>query len=462
MAARLIGRFASILVLSMLLAPISRANSQSMELKNETLSVAARFGLQLPEQVHDLQKGALTTGFSRLFKRVKDLSAERVSKYAKARPSEYLALVRYIERLRTENYISGDQATTLQSAATQGLAIRLQTNQNSKIRVLNLDQKDDGLVMSTTYISSFADQQLKQETQPTVSTPELDYALKVFKAALAGEDVEKMAISDSKEALKQEVSQQSEEGLKSIFKNAKVDISKIDGSKPEFEVGVIASVREGDNSNTFQQTTINSVDGLTTLNIGLGHRVFPSDDKWFAGANIFYDQEFPENHQRASVGIEVVSLPVSISSNYYKALSGYTAYEDYVREKPADGYDAKISVALPYLPGVKASYETSRWNFDGVEDLERETYGLTGQLSKNFSVTVENAEYSDGRENERRIQLGYQWNPSGNEPPTIFDVSSEPWIFDSVATEKYKFVDRENRIIKQSDRRRFIVRIGSK
>jgi hypothetical protein len=56
MASRLIGRFASILVLSMLLAPISRANSQSMELKNETLSVAARFGLQLPEQVHDLQK----------------------------------------------------------------------------------------------------------------------------------------------------------------------------------------------------------------------------------------------------------------------------------------------------------------------------------------------------------------------------------------------------------------------
>jgi len=49
MAARLIGRFASMLVLSMLLAPISRANSQSMDLKNETLSVAARFGLELPK-----------------------------------------------------------------------------------------------------------------------------------------------------------------------------------------------------------------------------------------------------------------------------------------------------------------------------------------------------------------------------------------------------------------------------
>ena len=114
-----------------------------------------------------------------------------------------------------------------------------------------------------------------------------------------------------------------------------------------------------------------------------------------------------------------------------------------------------------HLPGVRASYETSKWfGEDGAPDLKRETYGLTGQLSKNLAVTVEKAEYSDSRDDEERVRLSYQWSPADMNPPTLFELKEEPWVFDTVDHLKYQFVERENRIIKHKQRK-FSVRIQS-
>ena len=425
----------------------------------ETVQIASRYGLEIPIQVGDVQKPRLDSEFSRLFRKVKDLSPSNVKKYVEARPTEYHALIRYIERLEKENYILPEKASSLKRASTQGLAVRFAKRVQPRLPVLLFDGSENTSVMSTTYVNDFADKELQVEKPAEPSTPELDHALKLFKAAMNGQDVEKLVIDEVRDEAQEAIADQTENALSKTFKNAKVDIVGIDNSNPEFEIGFVASIKETEDTTTFQQTTVNAYDGRTTLNLGIGHRLMSEDRRWMTGFNAFYDHEFPDNHQRASLGLELISTPLSLTGNYYRGVSGYKSDKDGGEQKPVDGFDAKLSAALPYLPGVKASYETSKWfGEDGVADLTRETYGLTGQLSKNFSIAVEKAEFSDNRDDQESVRLSYQWSPSDHEPPTIFDVSAEPWIFDSVESERYRFVDRENRIIKQ---RKFSVRIGA-
>ena len=428
----------------------------------ETVQIASRYGLEIPIQVGDVQKPRLDSEFSRLFRKIKDLSPPNVRKYVEARPTEYHALIRYIERLERENYILPQKASSLKRASTQGLAARFAKRAQPGLPVLLFDGSENTSVISTTYVNDFANKELQVEKPSEPSTPELDRALKLFKAAMNGQDVEKLASDEVEDAAKEAIAEQTEGALSKTFKNAKVDIIGIDNSHPEFEVGFVASIKETEDTTTFQQTTVNAYDGRTTLNLGLGHRLMSKDRRWLTGFNAFYDHEFPNNHQRASMGLELISSPLSMTGNYYQGVSGYRSDKDGREQKPIDGFDAKLSAALPYLPGVKASYETSKWfGEDGIADLTRETYGLTGQLSKNFSIAVEKAEFSDNRDDQESLRLSYQWSPSDYEPPTIFDVSAEPWVFDSVESERYRFADRENKILKQRELRKFTVRIGA-
>ena len=428
----------------------------------ETVQIASRYGLEIPIQVGDVQKPRLDSEFSGLFRKIKDLSPSNVKKYVEARPTEYYALIRYIERLERENYILPDKASSLKKASTHGLAIRFAKRVQPRLPVLLFDGSENTSVISTTNVNDFADKELRVEKPSEPSTPELDRALELFQAVMNGQDAEKLAIDEAKGEAREAIAQQTESALSKIFKNAKVDIVGIDNSKPEFEVGFVASLDEMENATTFQQTIVNAFDGRTTLNFGMGHRVMSQDRRWMTGLNAFYDHEFPDNHQRASLGLELISTPLSLTGNYYQGISGYKSDANGGEQKPVDGFDAKLSAALPYLPGVNASYETSKWfGEDGVADLTRETYGLTGQLSKNFLIAVEKAEFSDNRDDRESVRLSYQWSPSDHEPPTIFDVSYQPWIFDSVESERYRFVDRENKILKQRESRKFIVRIGA-
>ena len=432
------------------LQPSGHVNSSVDTRASDTVETASRYGLEIPFQVGDLQKPRLGSEFSRLFRRVNDLSPDNVSKYVEARPTEYLALIRYIDRLSAESYILPTTADTLKNASTQGLSARFKRKTRPQSLPLRFNNDAGTSVISTTYVSDFADKELKAEEPAKPSTPELDYALKVFKAAMNGQDVEKLALSDAKTLAKDRIEDEAESALSRTFKNAKVDIVGIENSKPEFEVGFVASVAETENTTTFQQTTVNAYDGRTTLNLGVGHRIMSDDRRWMTGFNAFYDHEFPYDHQRGSLGLELISKPLSLTGNYYRGISGYKADKDGQEQKPIDGYDAKLSVALPYVPGVKASFETSKWiGEDGVDDLTRETYGLAGQLSKNLSILYEKAVFSNDRGDDHSVRLSYQWSPSHYTAPTIFDLSPEAWSFDSIESERYSFVDRENRIIKQ-------------
>jgi len=425
----------------------------------ETVELAKSYGLSIPAQVGELQRPVLSSEFFSLFKTIRDLSWSNISKYVKARPMDYWAVIQYLNELDRNDYFHKGQADSLRQAATEGLNQRLYRKPSQTLIFSSFGHEQPSRTLSTTFLEELTDTAMEKEPVKKIETPELDYAIKLFKAAMNGQDVEKLVQADAEVELKEQVQEESESLLGSFAETAKADITGINGSKPEFEIGVVISLNETEDSTTFQQTTINGYDGRTTVNAGIGYRTFSEDHRWMRGINSFYDHEFPNNHQRASVGIELISTPLGLSGNYYKGISGYKTDKDGGQQKPVDGYDAKLSAALPYLPGVRASYETSKWfGEDGAADLKRETYGLTGQLSKNLAVTVEKAEYSDSREDEERVRLSYQWSPAETNPPTLFDLNEEPWVFDTVDHLKYQFVERENRIIKQ---RKFSVRIQS-
>jgi len=447
------------LTCAVLIVGTALAKPTISERPSQTVALAASYGLTIPVQVGELQRHDLSSEFFLVFRKIRDLSPANVSKYVKARPMEYWAVVNYLDQLDANDYFLVDQVDGLRLAATEGLGQRVYRKSQSRLPISFYGHDQATSVLSTTYLDVLEDQKIVEEPIKKIETPELDYAIKLFKAAVNGQDVEKLVQADTKVELKEQVQEESKSLLGSFAETAKVDITGINGSKPEFEIGVVISLNETEDSTTFQQTTINGYDGRTTVNAGIGYRTFSEDHRWMRGINSFYDHEFPNNHQRASVGIELISTPLGLSGNYYKGISGYKTDKDGGQQKPVDGYDAKLSAALPYLPGVRASYETSKWfGEDGAADLKRETYGLTGQLSKNLAVTVEKAEYSDSREDEERVRLSYQWSPAETNPPTLFDLNEEPWVFDTVDHLKYQFVERENRIIKQ---RKFSVRIQS-
>ena len=291
----------------------------------------------------------------------------------------------------------------------------------------------------------------EQQKTTQTDTAELDYAVKIFQAALEGKDVEAMAASDVERSAGNLAEQVVESSMQRTFRNASVEISGFSEGNPDFEIGYVASIWEKDDDVAFQQTTINSRDGRTTLNAGMGYRILSDTQNWMTELSAFYDHEFPNDHQRYGVGMALHSRPINLAANYYEAISDYKTDRDGGEAMPLDGYDAKLSIALPYLPGVLATYETSEWyGLDGTDDLTRNTAGIKGQLSKNFSLTYEQAEYSDDRDDTERLSLTYNWRPDGDEPPTLFDVTDEPWEFDSVAYKKYSFVERENKIVKQT------------
>ena len=100
-----------------------------------------------------------------------------------------------------------------------------------------------------------------------------------------------------------------------------VEISYTTGlyGKPTTGVLVVAPLSDrSDVKNTlFTQVSTFYTDNRTTVNLGLGYRRLEWDNKLLLGANLFYDHEFPYDHQRTSVGLEARTTAGEINFNQY-------------------------------------------------------------------------------------------------------------------------------------------------
>lgn len=242
------------------------------------------------------------------------------------------------------------------------------------------------------------------------------------------------------------------QGLNGIFDKAEFNMEFNDGT-PEFELGALKAYDE-DNANAFlfNQIGINRYDSRTTLNLGLGYRMLNADQTWMGGLNAFYDQEFPDDHKRSSVGVELVSSALQLRANKYHAITGFITDKSGTNQSALNGDDVSLKVSLPYLPGAFAKYTKYKWEgLESAADSKGKKYALGGNLSDNLSLNIERTDYDDtSKTDKNRIELSYVWN-FGNESkrPTVFDTTDSAYQLTKLTTQKYDLVERENRIAKQ-------------
>ena len=241
-------------------------------------------------------------------------------------------------------------------------------------------------------------------------------------------------------------------GLNSIFDKAELNMEFNDGT-PEFEIDVLKAYDENNpNAFLFNQIGINRYDERTTLNLGIGYRMLNADQTWMGGVNAFYDQEFPNDHKRSSIGVELISSAVQLRANKYRAITGFITDKSGTDQSALDGNDASLKVALPYLPGAFLEYTKYEWKgVDGATDSKGKKYALGGNLSDNLSLNVIRTDYDDvTTKDKNRVELSYNWN-FGNEGkrPTVFDTTATAYQLTKLTTQKYDLVERENRIAKQ-------------
>ena len=116
--------------------------------------------------------------------------------------------------------------------------------------------------------------------------------------------------------------------------------------KPSFNIMSVTELIKIDSGTIFNQTSITTHDDDETVNIGLGIRKLLNDNKVLIGSNIFYDQQFTNNHKRTGAGVEAISSVFDIRGNYYNAISGSKNTTE-GSERALDGWDTQIDYHLP-------------------------------------------------------------------------------------------------------------------
>ena len=148
------------------------------------------------------------------------------------------------------------------------------------------------------------------------------------------------------------------------------------GREDLVQIDTVMSLWDGDSTSLFGQAGLQSRDGEGGLHAGLGYRAQPVAGI-VLGANAFYDYLSDPEVSRYSLGLEVRSLLMDISGNWYQGLSDETLSDGRIAYSP-DGFDVEFAGRLPYMPYLEATGRFYRWEGEGSDpdDLNGVEYGL--------------------------------------------------------------------------------------
>ena len=111
------------------------------------------------------------------------------------------------------------------------------------------------------------------------------------------------------------------------------------------------------------------------------------------GANIFYDHEFPQDHQRYSIGIEAKGSVLDFSLNQYKAISGWVDGPSEQQEAALDGLEYQVGSQVPFIPDARVFVKRFDWSgLQNSSDLEGYEYSLdflSRDISAQFLVQLQ-------------------------------------------------------------------------
>lgn len=224
-------------------------------------------------------------------------------------------------------------------------------------------------------------------------------------------------------------------------------------TKPTFGALVVAplSSREDVTNTFFNQTSIFSNDGRTTINLGLGYRRLAADNKALLGINVFYDQEFPYNHQRTSIGVEARTTAIELNANRYLGVSDWRTVRDGGEERALGGYDIELGMALPYTPWAKVYGRKFTWYaLDGVDNLRGADITFRAQVPilPGLAIEAGHREYQSYT-GTNFVRVSYNLLASTkSRSQQIFTETA--WTLKNMEEHRFDKVRRENLIVKQS------------
>ena len=232
------------------------------------------------------------------------------------------------------------------------------------------------------------------------------------------------------------------------FEDTDFSIKSTEGLKPQIGILTFKPLNDTDEGLTFFQGSFFTHDGdRETLNLGLGKRMFNEDDSAMFGLNVFYDHELDYNHQRISIGGEIKSSILELSTNHYFGTSGEQTGKNNIKEEVADGYDLEFGAHVPYIPTAKMYAKIFEYDIPGGSDYEGVEYSSNiGIPNSGMNFEVGFKDYgNNGYEDQWFFNLTFSLNKMN---PNTSLVSDKAFERVSMKDKKYEKVRRENLIVK--------------
>ena len=215
--------------------------------------------------------------------------------------------------------------------------------------------------------------------------------------------------------------------------------------KPTFSVMSVTEIFNiySDTGTIFNQTSLNTHDNDTTINIGFGIRKLLNDNKVLIGSNVFYDHQFDDGHKRSGAGAEAVSSIFDLRGNLYNAITQAIATKD-GSETALDGWDAQVDYHLPIKYDVNIFLNAFKFE-SPTDGSTYEEYGNKfGANAKLGNFQIEGGYQNDNQINDKYFgSIKYVVNiGEDNKSSTLKSAISLTDVSDKL----YQPVKRENKI----------------
>jgi hypothetical protein len=133
------------------------------------------------------------------------------------------------------------------------------------------------------------------------------------------------------------------------------------------------------------------------------------------GVNSFYDQDFHDDHRRASLGLEAKASILDFTFNQYQKLTNQKII-DGVKQQVLSGTEYNIASQVPYLPWTTFNFQGYRWENEKAEqDSKGNIYSIEMALapSLQFDLSRDNSSVN-GAEDEDSAKIIFIYPPREN------------------------------------------------
>ena len=255
-------------------------------------------------------------------------------------------------------------------------------------------------------------------------------------------------MNQSASALSSKISENISSFTKNSFENMKYldfEINAQEYLKPTFSVMSVTEILNiySDTGTIFNQTSLNTHDNDTTINIGFGIRKLLNDNKILIGSSVFYDHQFDDGHKRAGAGAEAISSIFDLRGNLYNAITQAIATKD-GSETALDGWDAQVDYHLPIKYDVNIFLNAFKFESPTVGSTYEETGNKFGANAKLGNFQIEGGYQNDNQINDKYFgSIKYVVNfGEDNKSSTPKSATSLTDVSDKL----YQPVKRENKI----------------